>query len=207
MATRSSVVVSFVLAVLLTCFVLPSGAEDAQTDPEAGDSKPAGHGTPVGALSSDVQDPGNLLPGIRERRVQKDALFSRSPLHGLHEVTGKWKKSLHEAIGLELGLAYTQVFMGLSESLPGTDSWGTNSNVDFLANWEVLHRGKPTQGHLSFHSQGRWDWGTTAPETLAAFRGLAHSVHRRCLSVPLACAGGRLVLARRGVLYIPRLAP
>ena len=168
MATRSSVAVSVTLAVLMACFVLPSGAEDAQTDSEAGDSKPAGHGTPVGALSSDVQDPGNLLPGIRERRVQKDALFSRSPLHGLHEVTGKWKKSLHEAIGLELGLAYTQVFMGLSESLPGTDSWGTNSNVDFLANWEVLHRGKPTQGQLSFHSQGRWDWGTTAPETLAA---------------------------------------
>ena len=65
MAARSSVAVSVTLAVLMTCFVLPSGAEDAQTDSEAGDSKPAGHGTPVGALSSDIQDPGNLLPGIR----------------------------------------------------------------------------------------------------------------------------------------------
>jgi len=141
-------------------------AEEAETDSTAGGSKPAGHGSPLGALSSDPQDPGNLLPGIQERLGEMDSLFPQSPLHGLHELTDRGKNALYDSIGLKLGLAYTQLFMGLSESLPGTDDWGTNSNVDFLATWDLLKRGEPTQGALTAHVQGRWDWGTTAPETL-----------------------------------------
>ena len=140
----------------------------AAADSKAADSTPAGHGYPAGALSSDPEDPGNLLPGIQERLGQKDSLFPQSPLHGLHQLTDRGKNALYDAIGLKLGLAYTQLFMALSESLPREANWGTNSNVDILANWELLNRGKPTQGQLTFHYQVRWDWGTTAPETLAA---------------------------------------
>jgi hypothetical protein len=165
---KASVAAALALAVFLTASGLPAGAEEAQTDSTAGGSNAAGHGYPAGALSSDPEDPGNLLPGIQERLGQKDSLFRQSPLHGLHQLTDRGKKALYDAIALELGLAYTQLFMALSESLPREDGWGTNSNVDFLANWELLNRGKPTQGQLTFHYQGRWDWGTTAPETLAA---------------------------------------
>jgi hypothetical protein len=160
---------------VLAASALPAGAQDPpeevqdrQADSNAADAKPAGHGYPVGALSSDPEDPGNLVPGIQERRTQKEAIFPVSPLHRLHELTDRGKKALYDATGLKLALAYTQVFMALSESLPDSDSWGTNSNVDFVANWELLHRGKPTQGAVTFHYQGRWDWGTLAPETLAA---------------------------------------
>jgi hypothetical protein len=144
-----------------------AGVEEAQTDSDAGSSSPAGHGYPVGALSSAPEDPGNLVPGIHERRKQKESIFPLSPLYWLHEQSDRGKQVLEDSVGLKLALAYTQVFMVLSESLPDSDIWGTNSNVDMLVTWELLMRGKPAQGQVTAHGQGRWDWGTTAPEDLA----------------------------------------
>ena len=123
------------LAALSTAAGFPARAEEAQTDSKAADSTPAGHGSPAGVLSSDPEDPGNLLPGIQERLGQKDSLFRQSPLHGLHQLTDRGKKALYDAIALELGLAYTQLFMALSESLPREDSWGWAVDEIFLERW------------------------------------------------------------------------
>ena len=161
-----SVAAALSLAVLLATSGPSVAAEGAQTDSDAGSSIPAGHGYPVGALSSDPGDPGNLVPGIDERLNQKESLFPVSPLYWLHQLTDR-KKILDDSIGLKLAAAYTQVFMALPESLPGSDSWGTNSNLDLIANWALLMKGKPTEGHVTAHGQGRWDWGTTSPEDLA----------------------------------------
>jgi len=165
------------LAIVATFASLSAGAEASPpseaaeateaTEASAPDPEPSGPHIPTGgSLSADPLDPENLLPAIRERREQKDALFSRSPLHGVHEFTGRWKKSLYDATGLELGFGFNQLFQVVNESLPGTDTWGTASTVDFTGTWELFHRGKPTQGQLSFGVQGRWDWGTTGPEDL-----------------------------------------
>ncbi len=173
-----SIAVALALAALLATWGSSAGAEEAQTDSDAGtetaqtgsdagSSRPAGHGYPVGALSSDPEDPGNLVPGIQERLNQKESVLPVSPLYWLHQLTDRGKKVLDDSIGLKLAAAYTQVFMALSESLPDSDIWGTNSNLDLVATWELLMRGKPTQGHVTAHGQGRWDWGTTSPEDLA----------------------------------------
>ena len=156
---RTLVVISVTLASLLSCATVATpGAEDPQAGPNDSAKR--------GLLSDDPDDPGNLLPTIRQRGAQKESVFRVSPLAGLHEVTDRAKDDLHEATGLELGLAITHLFQGLSESPLGDDTLGTVTDLDFLAAWELLDRGEPTQGELVFHVQGRWDYGTTGPEEL-----------------------------------------
>jgi hypothetical protein len=147
----------------------PAGAQDSEEPAGAGAEQPGPGESNIpasGALSSDPVDPANQLPEIRARREQKDALLPKSPLHWAHEYSGRGKQFLYDAIGLDLGIAYTQAFQVVTESLPGADNWGTASDVDFLATLELVHRGKPTQGQIFAHVEGRWNWGTTGPETL-----------------------------------------
>ncbi|MEZ0154556.1 MAG: hypothetical protein AB9Q22_06605 [Candidatus Reddybacter sp.] len=146
---------------VLAVLPFPTGAETPATDVNNGASTQS-----KSAVGEDPEDPSNLLQGIKERRVQKDSFFRQSPLHGAHELTDRWKQSLYDASGLELGFAYNQLFQGVSDSLPGADKWGTVSTVDFIGTWELLNRGTPTQGQLVFGLQGRWNWGTTGPENL-----------------------------------------
>ena len=156
---RTPLTAALTLVAVLTASPFATGAETPATDAKASASMRSG-------LSDDPEDPSNLLSKIRDRRAQTDSLFARSPLHGAHEATGRWKKSLYDARGLELGFAYNQLFQGVNESLPGADEWGTASTVDFVGTWELFHRGQPDQGQLFFGVQGRWDWGTTSPENL-----------------------------------------
>jgi len=135
---------------VLAVLPFPTGAETPATDVNNGASTQS-----KSAVGEDPEDPSNLLQGIKERRVQKDSFFRQSPLHGAHELTDRWKQSLYDASGLELGFAYNQLFQGVSDSLPGADKWGTVSTVDFIGTWELLNRGTPTQGQLVFGLQGR----------------------------------------------------
>jgi len=156
-----------VVLALLTALPFLAIAETPATETKASDSQPAGKGAATqSGLGDDPDDPSNLLLVIQERRTQQDSLFRQSPLHGAHAATGRWKQSLYEATGLELGFAYNQLFQAVSESLPGADKWGTASTVDFIGTWELLNRGEPTQGQIFFGLQGRWNWGTTGPEDL-----------------------------------------
>jgi len=155
------------LGCMLTVLSFPAEADDLSASTLAADSKPVGKGTSThNGVGEDPEDPHNLLLGIRERRTQKDSLFSQSPLHEVHEATERWKQTLYDATGLELGFAYNQLFQTVSETLPGTDSSGTASTVDLIGTWELLNRGDPTQGRLVFGVQGRWNWGTTGPENI-----------------------------------------
>jgi hypothetical protein len=114
----------------------------------------------------DPDEPSNLLPRIQKRGTQKDSLFPVSPLRGLHDFTDKAKQDLYDATGLKLGTTLVHLFQGLSDALSGEDQWGTNTNVDLVGNWDLIDKGEPTQGQAVFHVQGRWDYGTTAPEDL-----------------------------------------
>ncbi len=113
----------------------------------------------------DPEDPQNLLPAIEERGAQRDSLFPVSPLRRFHNLADRGEQRLNDRVGLDVGFTLAQLYQWLSESLPGEDSWGVGTNADFIARWE-LARGKPHQGQLFAHLQGRWDHGTTAPEDL-----------------------------------------
>ncbi len=98
-----------------------------------------------------------------------------SPLGRLRDSTTQAKTDLYEASGLKLGFAFAHVFQGITDSLPGTDKSGTATVTDFVGTWDLIDRGKPTQGQLIAHVQGRWDYGTTAPEDLG-FVSLASAI-------------------------------
>ena len=120
-------------------------------------------------------EPSFLLPEIDERKTQRDSLIPVSPLGRLRDSTTQAKTDLYEASGLKLGFAFAHVFQGITDSLPGTDKSGTATVTDFVGTWDLIDRGKPTQGQLIAHVQGRWDYGTTAPEDLG-FVSLASAI-------------------------------
>lgn len=175
----NSIVCSVTLVAWLGCgMVAAAGGEEApaaeekpQEDPEvpAAEAATARERNRVhrGALSDGPDDPENLLPIIHERRTQKDSLFSVSPLRRFHEAADAAKDDLYEAAHLKLGAAFTHLFQWVSDAVPGEDTWGTATTSDLLATWELLNRGEPTQGQLYFQFQGRWEYGTTGPESLA----------------------------------------
>lgn len=113
-------------------------------------------------------EPSILLPGIKDRRTQKDSLFSTSPLGWLHDSTGKAKQNIKDASGLDLGIVFAHVFQGISEALDDEDKEGAATTFDLLGTWNLVNVGEPTAGQLVFHVQSRWDYGTTGPEDLGA---------------------------------------
>ena len=117
-------------------------------------------------FGSDPRDPSNMIQDIEQRRTQRDSLWSVSPLKPLHDVLDPAKDSLHDATRLRLGLTLNHLFQGMSHTLPGTDKWGATTDADFVAVWDLLNPGEPTQGKLYAHVEGRWDYGTTGPQDL-----------------------------------------
>jgi len=111
----------------------------------------------IGILS-DPEDPSNELPRIRSRGKERESLVPVSPLVGLHKRTTRLKDAIYDASNLKLGLAFNHLFQGLTDSLPGTDQWGTATDMDFFMTWEVFHQGKPTQGEFVSQVEGRWDY-------------------------------------------------
>jgi hypothetical protein len=152
--------VAVILAGLLSCFILTTtwaGPNDSERSGSRQDS------------FDDPTEPSNLLPLIDERRTQKDSLFSVSPLGWLRDETGKLKQDLYDTTGLKLGSLFAHVFQGLSDALPDEDEWGTSTTLHLLGTWDLINKGKPTQGQAVFHVEGRWDYETTGPEELGSF--------------------------------------
>jgi hypothetical protein len=130
--------------------------------------RPTAARAPAGPFGSDPADPSALALEIEHRVGQKDSLFRLSPLKPLHDWVDAARKSFYEKTHFKLGSTWAHLFQGLSESLPGTDQWGTATTVGIVGTWELIHRGKPTQGNLFFKVEGRWNYGTTGPQTLGA---------------------------------------
>jgi len=76
------------------------------------------------------------------------------------------KDGIYRAIHLKLGLTFNHLFQGLSNAPPEQQRWGTTTDMDFVGTWELVNRGKPSQGQVYFQLEGRWDYGTTGPEDL-----------------------------------------
>jgi hypothetical protein len=153
------------VAVLVTWFGLLGGFSmpaAAAVEQEAG----SGGGGPLSSFGSNPEDPQYLLNEIQERRAQRDSLFPVSPLKWLHDGTGRASDSLYKATHIRLGLTLNHLFQWASDVKPDTDDWGTTTDMDLVAAWDLINRGKPTLGQLYFHLEGRWDYGTTGPQTL-----------------------------------------
>jgi hypothetical protein len=117
-------------------------------------------------LSSDPNDPGNLLQEIQRGDAQREALFPVSPLGGFRDLTIQAKQRIYEATGFKLGVAITNLGQGLSQALPGEARSGTTTDLDFVVKRELINKGKPNHGGVYFQLEGRWDYGTTGPQDL-----------------------------------------
>jgi porin len=153
------------IVILVTWFGLLSGFMMATANADEQGTGSSGGGS-HSSFSSDPEDPGQMLNGIQERRAQKGSLFPVSPLKPLHDATGKMWDSIYQATHIKLGLNLNHLVQWASDVLPDTDDWGTDTDMDLVASWELINRGKPTQGKLYFHLEGRWDYGTTGPQTI-----------------------------------------
>ena len=120
-------------------------------------------GEPIGGNN---QDPTVMLQDIKQRRTQRDSLFRTSPLGPAHEGAEQWHDKLYKKTHINAGLAIHHLFQWLSESLPGTDDWGTATDADLTASWALTKRGEPYQGDLYVHLEARWNWETTGPMSL-----------------------------------------
>ncbi|MHC4287389.1 MAG: hypothetical protein ACYSSJ_03710 [Planctomycetota bacterium] len=139
-----------------------ANAEEIQAD-----SKDKEDSNLIFNVFDDPDDPQNLLPAGQEREAQKESVFRTSPLQGLHEDTDKTKQDLYDATHLKLGFAINHLFQWLSEAPLARDTWGTATDMDLYGTWELIDRGQPTQGQIYFGLEGRWNYGTTGPETLS----------------------------------------
>ena len=144
---------------LLSCFSMATATADEQGAVSSG-------GGPASSISSDPEDPRSILNGIQERRAQREALLPVSPLKFLHDATGQMWDAIYQPTHLKMGLTLNHLFQWLADALPDKDRWGTTTDADFVGSWELFNRGEPTQGKLYFHIEGRWDYGTTGPQTL-----------------------------------------
>ena len=156
---RYSLVTLVTLFTLLSCLTM---ATASASEPKAVSSGSEDRQT----FSSDPEDPGNLLNEVQERRVQRESLFPVSPLKGVHDATGKTWAEIYEATHIKLGLTLNHLFQWSSDSLPGKDSRGTTTDLDFVGSWELVNRGMPNRGGIFFGIEGRWDYGTTGPQDI-----------------------------------------
>ncbi len=114
----------------------------------------------------DPQDPANEIPHIDQRRHDRDSLFAVTPLGPVRDWSDGMKDAIYDAGDMKLALAFNHLFQVLSESQPGTDIWGTATDMDLYITWELLHQGRPTQGQIFFQVEGRWDYASTGPTDL-----------------------------------------
>jgi hypothetical protein len=145
-----------------------TGAEDAAAETAQSEENAAQmEGTRLGAgIGGNDQDPEVMLTSIQMRRTERDALFGASPLKPLHDDADAWHDRLYKKTNVRLGTSVHHLFQWLSESLPGTDDWGTATDMDVIGTWEATNRGEVNQGALTMHLEARWDWGTTGPMAL-----------------------------------------
>jgi porin len=140
--------------------------EDSQESPDQ-EKQEGPPDAPLGILSDSPDDPSTLLPAIEQRRTMKNSAIGLPGLEWLHETVDHAKDDLYGWTHLRLAAQFTHLFQFLSEAPLAPDStWGTASDVDFLAAWELVDRGKPTLGQVYFQLEGRWEYGTTGPERL-----------------------------------------
>lgn len=156
---RTSIVL-LTSAALLGGFVFDPATATAQDDKAA-----AALGSPIGG--NDL-DPGILLDDIHERRKrsERESLLPVSPLKGVHDAADALEDALYDAIGLKFGVTVNHLFQGMSDAVADLDRWGTTTDMDIVGSWALWDVGKPTQGQLYFHLEGRWDYGTTGPQNL-----------------------------------------
>ena len=141
---------------LSTATMLTGGTVSAQTSL----AKP-----PDTSAGNSLEDPRAQLEVIDNRFQVRKSLFS-SPIQAGRDRFALRKKKLYDETGLKLGFSFHTVYQYADDVQPGFDDDGWATDFDFVGTWEVLNRGAPNQGQFFFGIEGRWNYGTTGPQTI-----------------------------------------
>ena len=124
---------------------------------------------PLGLTSSN-EDPVVELYQIQQRREQAKtpgySLFRTSPLTPLRQRGIAAENRLYDRTNIRFGTNINTLLQGLTDNIPGTDSYGLGSFATFVGTWDGFRKGCPNQGQITLGVEGRWNWGTTDPNTL-----------------------------------------
>jgi hypothetical protein len=88
-------------ACVLACFSAAAASAESSPDDASEDAR-EDDVSRSGSFTSDPDDPQHLLEAIQERGLERDSLSPVAPLHFLHETTDWAKKTLYDAVGLDL---------------------------------------------------------------------------------------------------------
>lgn len=126
-------------------------------------------------FTSDLLDPVVDLRNIKAKRQQTKtpdyALFRRSPLKPLYEAADRGEQRIYESTNINVGAAFNTLAQGLTESLPGEDTYGMVTAMSLIATWDGFNKGASNRGEITCGLEGRWDYSTTGPTELG-FLGL-----------------------------------
>jgi len=140
-----------------------STATTTQAEESVSEAENSGYSESIGGND---QDPSVQLQDIEKKRAERASHLGESPIKTFHDRADAWHKRLYDKTHIRLGTSIHHLFQWLSESRPGTDDWGTATDMDITGTWDLLNRGEPNQGSLTLHLETRWNWGTTGPMAL-----------------------------------------
>lgn len=117
-------------------------------------------------FTEDLNDPENLLKQREQRSKQRKGLFQVDPFGGFREWTTKLSDDLYDKTDLRLGTAIHHAFQWVDPTITDTPGYGTATDFDIIGDWKLFKKGQPHEVKLFFNIEGRWDYGTTGPQTL-----------------------------------------
>lgn len=90
---------------------------------------------------------------------EREALFEPAPWTNFYEGFDAARLKLHEDTGLNLGFFHSSLYQSADTSLPGQDSTGIATITGLYGTWDLVERGNPSAGQLSFGIEARWGYG------------------------------------------------
>lgn len=123
------------------------GNGPSQSDSNSGTSSLAAPADPVKRVNAHIE--------LRER----DYLLNSAGLKAFYEWFDAGRGKLYKSTGLKLGGFHSTLFQGANKSFPDQDREAIATISALYGTWDVLEKGDPSAGQISFGVEARWGYG------------------------------------------------
>lgn len=94
-----------------------------------------------------------------QEKSAREALFEPPGWDRFYSNFDEGRGNLYKNTGIKLGGFHSSLFQGASNSLPDQDKWGVATITGLYGTWDLIERGNPAAGQLSFGVEARWGYG------------------------------------------------
>jgi hypothetical protein len=91
--------------------------------------------------------------------IERESLFNSAGWSRFYEGFDAKRGNLYKNNGLKLGFYHSTLYQVADASLPGLGSTGLATITGLYGTWDLVERGDPSAGQLSFGIEGRWGYG------------------------------------------------